>query len=127
MPKVTPSLIKSTRKHMVAYKRISVQQARQMMDEQEAVVVDIRDEQSFANGHITSSAHLDNAGVQQFINEADLESPVIVCCYHGNSSQPAAAYLIEQGFEDVSSLDGGFEEWKNTFPDLCSRQSESST
>ena len=110
---------------MVAYKRISVQQARQMMEQQNATVVDIRDEQSFANGHISESAHLDNAGVQQFINEADLDVPVIVCCYHGNMSQSAAAYLIEQGFEDVSSLDGGYAEWSATFPDLCARSQES--
>lgn len=110
---------------MVAYKRISVQQAREMMEQQNATVVDIRDEQSYANGHISESSHLDNAGVQQFINEADLESPVIVCCYHGNMSQSASAYLIEQGFEDVSSLDGGFTEWSATFPDLCKTSTDS--
>jgi len=39
-----------------------------------------------------------------------------VVCYHGNSSQSAAAYLISQGFSDVYSLDGGFELWRGTYP-----------
>jgi len=34
-----------------------------------------------------------------------------VVCYHGISSQSAAAYLAEQGFRDTYSLDGGFEAW----------------
>ena len=40
----------------------------------------------------------------------------IVTCYHGNSSQSAAAYLVSQGFTDVYSLDGGFELWHARYP-----------
>ncbi len=32
-------------------------------------------------------------------------------CYHGISSQGAAQYLINQGFDAVYSVDGGFEAW----------------
>ncbi len=32
-------------------------------------------------------------------------------CYHGISSQGAAQYLVNQGFEEVYSVDGGFEAW----------------
>jgi thiosulfate sulfurtransferase len=39
-----------------------------------------------------------------------------VVCYHGNSSQSAAAYLVSQGFSEVYSLDGGFELWRTTYP-----------
>jgi thiosulfate sulfurtransferase len=36
----------------------------------------------------------------------------IIYCYKGISSQDAAHYLSSQGFKDVYSVDGGFEEWK---------------
>ena len=49
--------------------------------------------------------------------EDSLDAPLIVTCYHGNSSQSAAAYLVGQGFSDVYSLDGGFELWRATYPD----------
>jgi thiosulfate sulfurtransferase len=100
---------------MTSFRRIAPQQA-QTLREQGAVVVDIRDPQSYEMGHIRGSQHLDNFSLAAFIANADYETPVIVSCYHGNSSQGAAAYLCSQGFVEVYSLDGGFELWKSTYP-----------
>ena len=101
---------------MSDFKRIPPEQA-QALREQGAAVVDIRDPQSFANGHISGSQHLDNHSLADFIAKADFDQPLIVTCYHGNSSQGAAAYLVGQGFSEVYSLDGGFELWRATFPE----------
>jgi thiosulfate sulfurtransferase len=100
---------------MTEFKRISPDQAQALRDKG-GVVVDIRDAHSYASGHITGSTHLDNQSLPDFIAAADLDHPLIVTCYHGNSSQSAAAYLIHQGFSDVYSLDGGFELWRQTYP-----------
>ena len=100
---------------MSEFKRIPPEQA-QALREQGAVVVDVRDPATFAALHISGSKHLDNVSISDFIRAADLDAPVIVACYHGNSSQSAAAYLISQGFSDVYSLDGGFELWRTTYP-----------
>lgn len=108
---------------MSEFQRISPQQA-QALRERGAVVVDIRDPQSFAAGHITASRHLDNHSLHDFITAADLDAPLIVTCYHGNSSQSAAAYLVGQGFSDVYSLDGGFELWRATFPAETAQSTE---
>ncbi|MEX6501844.1 thiosulfate sulfurtransferase GlpE [Pseudomonas zhanjiangensis] len=101
---------------MSDFQRISPEQA-QTLRTRGAVVVDIRDPQSFAAGHISGSQHLDNHSLHDFIARADLDQPLIVTCYHGNSSQGAAAYLVGQGFSEVYSLNGGFELWRTTFPD----------
>ncbi|EJK98909.1 MULTISPECIES: thiosulfate sulfurtransferase GlpE [Pseudomonas] len=100
---------------MSAFKRIPPEQA-QALREQGAVVVDVRDPATFAALHISGSTHLDNHSIADFIRAADLDAPVVVVCYHGNSSQSAAAYLVSQGFTDVYSLDGGFELWRVTYP-----------
>ena len=100
---------------MSEFKRIAPEQAQQLR-EAGAQVVDIRDPQSFAMGHVSGSRHIDNYSVADFIREADLDAPLLVFCYHGNSSQSAAAYLVGQGFSEVYSLDGGFELWRNTYP-----------
>ena len=100
---------------MSEFKRIPPEQA-QALRHQGAVVVDIRDPQSFASGHISGSLHLDNHSLHAFIQGADLDAPTVVVCYHGNSSQGAAAYLVSQGFSDVYSMDGGFELWRTTYP-----------
>ncbi len=102
------------------FKRIDPNAARALI-EQGATIADIRDEASFGNGHIRGAQHLSNANIQGFIEDNDLDAPLIVCCYHGNSSQPAADFLAERGFDCVYSLDGGFEAWSQQHPDLCSR------
>lgn len=102
------------------FKRIDCQQALELID-QGAVVADIRDEASFERGHISDARYLSNHNLQQFIEENDLDTPLLVCCYHGNSSQSAAAFLAERGFEEVYSIDGGFEAWQAQFPDRCDR------
>lgn len=87
------------------------------MDDRDAVVVDIRDEASYAAARVEGAAHLDDAGVARFVAEADRAVPVIVCCYHGHSSQQAAAFLAARGFDEVYSLDGGFAGWATRWPD----------
>ncbi|MET1077180.1 MAG: thiosulfate sulfurtransferase GlpE [Pseudomonas sp.] len=100
---------------MNEFQRIPPAQA-QALRQQGAVVVDIRDPHSYAQGHIAGSHHLDNQSLHDFITQADLDQPLIVACYHGNSSQGAAAYLASQGFSQVYSLDGGFELWRTSYP-----------
>jgi len=100
---------------MSDFQRIAPDRA-QALREQGAVVVDVRDAQSFAQAHIPGARHLDNHSLQDFIAQADLDQPLIVSCYHGNSSQGAAAYLASQGFREVYSLDGGFELWRANYP-----------
>jgi len=96
----------------MSFTRINQDQALALMTEQGAVVVDIRDPVSYAAGHISRSVHLDNNSVQNFLETSDRAVPLIVCCYHGNSSQGAADFFSQQGFNACYSLDGGFTGWQ---------------
>lgn len=80
-------------------------------------LVDIRDPLSFAQGHIPGSRHLDNTSVAELVEKTPFETPLVVICYHGHSSQQAAAWLAGQGFGEVYSLDGGFVDWAHRHPD----------
>jgi len=84
-----------------------------------AQVADIRDPNSFAQGHISGSYNLSNENLHDYIAAADMDKPLLVCCYHGISSQQAAQFLVEQGFDEVYSINGGFEAWRVEQPDLC--------
>lgn len=79
-------------------------------------LADIRDEQSYQLGHIAGATHLANHNLQDFIESADPDAPLIIYCYHGNSSQSAAQFFIEKDFTEVYSMDGGFEEWRQHYP-----------
>lgn len=100
---------------MDQFAHISPADAQQKI-KQGARLVDIRDPQSFITAHAAGAFHLTNATLVQFMHDTDVETPVIVMCYHGISSQGAAQYLVQQGYEEVYSLDGGFEAWRYNFP-----------
>lgn len=101
---------------MEQFECISVQQAQQHLEQNAALLVDIRDPQSFAAAHASGAFHLTNGSLNSFMQQADFDIPVLVMCYHGNSSKSAAQYLITQGFDRVYSVDGGFEAWRVAFP-----------
>ena len=96
----------------MSFKRINVQEARELIKNSDALIVDVRDATSYQAGHIPDAETVDETNVGAFIQSADLARPLIVCCYHGNMSQGAAEYFNRNGFENTYSLDGGFEEWQ---------------
>ncbi len=102
---------------MAAFVRISVDDAHDMIVDRDVAILDIRDPESFAASRMLDAEHLSNETAAQFIETTDKSKPIVVCCYHGNSSQQAAQFLAEQGFSEVYSLDGGFEVWNARFPD----------
>lgn len=90
--------------------------AKQMMTTREVTIIDIRDPSSFATAHVTGAISVNNTNVNEFVAQADFEKPLLVFCYHGHSSQGAADFFAGQGFSEVYSVDGGFEEWRVTYP-----------
>jgi len=102
---------------MSKFRRISADDARDLIDDSSVTILDIRDPQSFSAGRMLDAQHLSNESAANFIQTADKAQAVIVCCYHGNSSQQAAEFLGQEGFTDVYSLDGGFDVWNAKFPD----------
>jgi thiosulfate sulfurtransferase len=64
---------------------------------------------------LPGALHLHDGNVQEFIENTDKETPVVVYRYHGNSSLGATAYFMENGFENVASMSGGFEAWRQVY------------
>lgn len=96
---------------MEQFTEISPQQAWQMVNEEQAALLDIRDLQRFTYSHPQGAFHLTNQSYGQFQDAYDFDHPVIVSCYHGISSRNVAAFLVEQGYERVYSVKGGFDGW----------------
>lgn len=96
----------------MAFERISIEQAEQLIQTENATVLDIRDPDSYAAGHIGNAIHVTNQNVESVVASANKQQPLIIYCYHGNSSQGAADYFSSLGFERCYSVDGGYEEWK---------------
>ncbi|QIM65653.1 thiosulfate sulfurtransferase GlpE [Frederiksenia canicola] len=93
------------------FKEITPQEAWEMMQNEDAVLVDIRDSIRFSHSHPQDAFHLTNHSYGKFLDEYDFDQPILVSCYHGISSRNTAQFLVEQGFDRVYSVKGGFEGW----------------
>ncbi len=96
----------------MSFQRISIEDTVQLMAQQTVNIFDIRDPQSFAAGRMPKAIQVNNQNAAELVEATDKTQPLLVVCYHGHSSQPAAQYFAAQGFEEVYSMDGGFEVWK---------------
>ena len=98
---------------MVAtFKFISVEDTRKCINDGKTKIVDTRDPEAHAQGKIGDATRLDNNTLPAFLADTPKDTPVIVYCYKGKGSQQVAQFLCEQGYQDVFSMEGGFEAWK---------------
>jgi molybdopterin/thiamine biosynthesis adenylyltransferase/rhodanese-related sulfurtransferase len=93
--------------------------ARELIDEREPVIVDVREQEEWDEGHIPGAVHIPRGHLESRIERAapDSSRPVLVYCSAGNRSAFAAKTLGELGYDEVTSLAGGFTDWKRSgFP-----------
>lgn len=95
--------------------QIPIHEAKKKLDQHHCLFVDIRDPDSYRAAHVPGALHLNDGNVQEFLQNTDKETPVVVYCYHGNSSLGAVAYLRDNGFTSVASMSGGFEAWRQVY------------
>ncbi|HYF97468.1 MAG TPA: thiosulfate sulfurtransferase GlpE [Coxiellaceae bacterium] len=94
------------------YQELNWQEADDLLAAGNVLVLDVRSEDSFQTAHIPGAIHLNMRSLADFCKRSDREEQaVLVYCYHGISSQSVAQHLIQNGFRQVYSLKGGFEEW----------------
>jgi len=98
---------------------LDAEHARALIDGGDPVVVDVREQDEWDEGHIPGAVHIPRGHLESRIERAapDPSRRVLLYCSAGNRSAFAAKTLEEMGFEDVASLAGGFTDWKrNGFP-----------
>ncbi|MHB8883562.1 MAG: ankyrin repeat domain-containing protein [Methylovirgula sp.] len=95
----------------VPFRRIGFDIARDLLGKPDILLLDVRDPASFERGHIARAENASPINLGRFLTETPKEKPVLIYCYHGNSSQAYAKAFSESGFGEVYSLDGGYEGW----------------
>ncbi|SDM05600.1 thiosulfate sulfurtransferase [Halogranum gelatinilyticum] len=75
-------------------------------------VLDIRDPQSYADGHIPGSENRPAQRLDASVFEEEWPDEVVVSCYVGKSSKRIAGVLDANLAADVASLRGGFDGWE---------------
>lgn len=96
----------------MSFKKVDVWQAKELLQETNTILVDVRDKESFTQSHASGAIHLSSETLPDFIQSIEKQTSILVMCYHGNNSQMVAQYLTKVGFDDVYSINGGYEAWR---------------
>jgi molybdopterin/thiamine biosynthesis adenylyltransferase/rhodanese-related sulfurtransferase len=98
---------------------IDTTRARELVESGDVLVVDVREQDEWDEGHIPGAVHIPRGHLESRIERAasDQTRAIVLYCAAGNRSAFGARALEELGYEDVASLAGGFTDWKrNGFP-----------
>lgn len=85
--------------------------ATRMINDTQAIVLDVRATGEFDAGHLPNARNIPLAELAQRVGELPAGRPVIVCCNTGMTSAKGAAALRKAGREEVFNLDGGLNAW----------------
>ena len=97
-----------------AGREVSVQQAVQLINRKDALVVDVRDTGEFEAGHLAGARHVPEKQLTERLRELDKfrERPIIVTCRSGTRSGVAVQVLRRHGFNEAVNLGGGIGAWE---------------
>ena len=93
---------------------VSAEEAQARAKRSEAVLLDVREESEWRQGHATGAKHLSRGVIEVEIEEQvpDINQPIICYCGGGGRSALAADNLQKMGYTNVRSLAGGLKAWK---------------
>jgi len=85
-----------------------------MINRQDAVMVDVREDAEYAKGHVMDARHIPLSQLSARVGELQKfkSKPLIAYCESGTRSGQAVSVLRKQGFEQVFNLTGGFAAWQ---------------
>lgn len=93
---------------------LSTLQATQLINQKDAVILDIRDQGEYAAGHILNARSIPAKVFDDRKNDLEKlkSAPIIVSCDTGQRAGTAAQKLRDLGFAEVYVLQGGLNAWR---------------
>jgi phage shock protein E len=87
--------------------------ARDLESGEPMVLIDVRENDEFRDGHIPGARGIGRGVLEFHIAEEvpDTQAPIVLYCRGGNRSALAALSLQQMGYARVASMSGGFREW----------------
>lgn len=95
------------------YQQITQEEAKEMMDTQDAIILDVREQSEYDEGHIPGAVLLSVGTITEDAAAAvipELDSVVLVYCRSGNRSKTASKALVELGYTNIYEF-GGITTW----------------
>ncbi len=98
-----------------ASKAVGPMELLQLINHQNALVLDVRTDKEYQDGHIINSMHVPLGMLSSSLSQlaAYKHSSVVIVCRTGSRSAQAAGTLRKAGFEQVYNLAGGIMAWQS--------------
>lgn len=93
-------------------REITNDDASNVYDQSGATFVDVREPDEWASGHMPNAKHIPLGDLAQRSGELSKDDRIITVCRSGGRSLEAVDILKSAGFDDVKSMAGGMNEWK---------------
>jgi rhodanese-related sulfurtransferase len=86
---------------------------RRLDGREKLTLVDVREDNEWARGHLPGAVHLGKGIIERDIEEAlpDKDAPLVLYCGGGFRSALVADNLQKMGYTNVISMDGGWRGW----------------
>lgn len=95
----------------IMYKNINFEQAKELIEKDKVILLDVRTEEEYITGHIPNSVLIPLDELEERLNElSELDTKIIVYCKSGTRSTIACEILVQAGYVDVYNL-GGVVDW----------------
>ncbi|MGR8997728.1 MAG: rhodanese-like domain-containing protein [Gammaproteobacteria bacterium] len=87
------------------------------MNDTDTLVIDVRDEPDFIQGHIEQSLNTPLGKLSEHLESLAVHKnkPILIACQTGTRSASAGKILTKAGFEQVFVITGGMEAWQNDY------------
>ena len=97
------------------YSSVSPTESTQMINRDDALIIDVRESNEYCTGHIINSVHIPLSSLKGRLKELEKHKTqkIILACRSGNRSSQACATLKKEGFEQVFNLSGGVMAWES--------------
>lgn len=94
---------------------LTAQGAVQLINRQRAVVVDVREPEEFAAGHVTGAKNVPLDQLEQKLPATvkNKTLPLLLVCATGGRAQRAVAMAKKLGYEQAQAVAGGLKSWKD--------------
>jgi phage shock protein E len=93
---------------------VSPEQAQEIIDGGDVVLLDVRTPEEFAAGHLEGADNVDFYATDfgSKLDALDHTASYVVYCHSGTRSGQATALMAEKGFTAVTDVDGGIAAWE---------------
>jgi ankyrin repeat protein len=96
----------------VSYQDINVAEVDELLQRNDLTIIDMRDAQSRERGQLPNAQIPSDAVITGLIRQRSNNPPVLVYCYHGNSSRDLCNLLVQMGMQQIYNLVGGWAAWE---------------